>query len=819
MGQVIGIDLGTTNSVVATAAGAQPKVLVDRDNKSEFRSVVSLKKRKKKKGAEGADDTGEILVGDAALDNWPMAPADTIVSIKRLMGRGVADPEVEKIKGTSDYRIEEPSDGTKDSMRVVMGGKQYSPVDISGMILKKAKEDAEFRLGEEVTHAVVTVPAYFSQRQKGATRKAGLQAGLQVIRVLEEPTAAAIAFGMDNMDSDKPQCILVYDLGGGTFDISILMWAGNVFAPLNLEGDMWLGGDNFDQVLIDHAVAYVKEEFEMDPTEDKRFMVELKKAAKATKERLSSQRSADLIVASTLRDEDGDVIDVEMEITQDEYNRMIRPFIERASALVEKALENADLTPDGVDSVLMAGNSTCIPLVQESMEQMFGKDKLLRNVHPKQCVALGAALMAARTGPSVICQNPDPADPNRECGHVNKPDAEVCAKCGGELGLAESSEGPEIDIAPVVHSLTPFSYGVQTAGDKYTVFIEKNEAYPTEEPKTQTFYTREANQRMISICVYGGDNMEKASLNEKQGEAFAVLPPGLPSGAPIRIRIWLDSDGVFDLAAYLEDGTNLEPVILMGEKDNKVVQEIEDMEAAFEEEALKPEKKASLEKVRNEAFDKLRKKDVDGAREQAAKLRHELEEVEQAEGVDALREKADSLTGFAQFVLQEYSWAMPADQVYELNKLVEATRDSVQRNDLSQLEKSIKELDDATNRLPPVVMALLNLRGAINARILPVDPGTAERLMQELESIEQALKGGDASAAARLNTLAAEVKQSIDNQGPSGKKCPACGAITGGGRYCPKCNADTWQLDTKASGGSGGLSSSGAQSADFDVAI
>jgi len=249
------------------------------------------------------------------------------------------------------------------------------------------------------------------------------------------------------------------------------------------------------------------------------------------------------------------------------------------------------------------------------------------------------------------------------------------------------------------------------------------------------------------------------------------------------------------------------------------VKEIEEMEAAFEEEALKPEKKASLERVRNEAFDKLRNKDVDGAREQAARLRQELEQVEQAEGVDALREKAERLTGFTQFVLQEYSWAMPADQVYKLNKLVESTRDAVQRNDLAQLEKSIQELDAATNNLPPVVMGLLNLRGAIHGRILPVEPTVAEGLMQELESIEQALKGGDVSAAGRLNALAMKVKEAIDKQGPSGRKCPACGAITGGSRYCPKCNADTWQLDTKVSGGSGKIGSTGGKSSDFDVEI
>jgi len=620
-----------------------PHVLLSRENKSESPAVVGVRKRKKRQNAERADAASEILVGDAALDNWPMAPTETIVAIRRLMGRTLSDPEVQKVRAVHDYEVVEPSVGRKHSVCVVMGNRQYSPIDISGMILKKAKEDAEFRLGDEVTHAAITVPAYFSQQQRNATQDAGLQAGLRVVKVLDEPTAIAIAFSVDDRANDSRQCILIYDLNGGAIDISVLMREGSVFAPLSLESDISLGEDNFDQVLIDHAVAYVKEEFEMDPTEDKRFMVELKKAAKATKEKLSSQHSGDLIVASTLRDEDGDVIDVKMEVTQAEYNRMIRPFVERASELVRKALVNVDLASDDVDRVLMAGRSTCIPLVQESMEQMFGKGRVYCDSALERYRALGAAVVAEqmdndaeRRRPieethGARCESPDPSSPKRECGHVNRLDAVACARCGADLGSRHDGGEIEIDLGlsrsheppDVTQHFTPFSYGFQGSNDAYLVCIQKGEVYPTVNPRIHTFFTQTRNQRMFSITLYGGDNMEKASQNEKQGEAFAVLPPGLPSGAPIRIRIWLDSDGVFDLAAYLEDGTNLEPVILMGEKDNKVVQEIEDMEAAFEEEALNPEKKARLEKVRNEAFDKLRKKDVDGAREQAAKL-HEL---------------------------------------------------------------------------------------------------------------------------------------------------------------------------------------------------
>ena len=815
MGHLVGIDLGTTNSVVASAEGASPQVLVDKNNRSQFRSVVSLKKRKSKKGGDDTGGAPEILVGDVALDNWPMAPTDTIVSIKRLMGRAVVDPEVEKVKRGFLYKVVQPSDGTRDGVRVVMGDKEYSPVEISALILRCAKEFAEFRLGGEVTHAVITVPAYFSQKQKSATRQAGLLAGLQVIQILDEPTAAAVAFGVDNAKSSEAKCILVYDLGGGTFDISILMWAGNLFSQINLEGDMWLGGDNFDQVLIDHAIQYIKEEYEMDPVTDMRFMVELRKAARETKERLSTSRSADLVVASLLKDADGDIIDVVMEVTREQYEAMIRPLVDRATALVEKALANADLKPDQVDHVLMAGNCTCIPLVQESMEKLFGKDKILRNVHPKNCVALGAAIVAARRGAQVICQAPDPANPERECGRVNKDEATVCEKCGAELSLRKGQDDVGLVVGEegvVCHGIAPFSYGAQTAGDTYNVYIKKNDQVPTPESDrmTLTFYTRQPNQRMIAIPVYGGDNLEKASANEKQGEAFAVLPPGLPKGAPVRIRIWLNSNGIFELAAFLEDGTNLEPLVLEGYKDQKAVEKIEEVEAAFHEESLDPEKRARLEQARNEAFNRLKRKDYEGALEQARRVNEIADESEQADQSDALKAKCDGLVNFTQFVLQEYSWALPAERVYEMNKLLEEVRQALQGGDQVALKQKCEQLDTATNKLPQIVNVLMGVRGAINTRIRPIDPEKAQELFEELERIEQGLKSNSSAAKGQFEAFLKKLTQVIEAMPKAVvQKCPDCGAPTQGKRICPNGH-DTWIPTAKSgvqSSGIGGISS------------
>ena len=422
MGNPIGIDLGTTNSVVAVADGQEIRVLNNRDGKPYTRSVVSMRRKKGKKD--------ELLVGDIALKNWPMAPKDTILSIKRLMGRGIADQTVQKIKKDFLYEVVEPSEGTRDSVRVIMGGKQYSPTDISAMILKKIKEDAEYRLGGLVTDAVITVPAYFSQAQKAATRRAGQKAGLRVMMVMDEPSAVAIAYGMDNIDSDEPKYILVYDLGESTFDISVMMGVGNALAPLALEGDMWLGDDNFDEILVDRVVEHIKAEYGIDPTTNMRCMARLKTAAQEAKESLTSARSADIIVPAALQDQDGNLIDFEMDITREQFEDMIRPLVEGTIRLAERALESAGLSIEDISYVMMAGNSTHVTLVQQEVEKKFGAERVKRKMHSNLSVAKGAAKIAKVLYGWIVCQAPNSSDPDRECMHRNRKDQSECEKCG-----------------------------------------------------------------------------------------------------------------------------------------------------------------------------------------------------------------------------------------------------------------------------------------------------------------------------------------------------------------------------------------------------
>ena len=797
MGKTIGIDLGTTNCVVAICDGPKPRILDNREAHAQTRSVVSLRKRKRDGGT-----TEETLAGEAALDNWPLAPKDTILSVKRLMGRAVDDPEVQNVRSAVLYEIVEPSDGTKESVRVVMGGKQYSPPEISSIILKKLKADAEYRLGEEVTHAVITVPAYFTASQRKATFEAGNIAGLKVIKILAEPTAAAISFGIESGDG-TPKTVLVYDLGGGTFDISILTFAGNAFAPLTLQGDMWLGGDDFDQVLVDRALEFIRKENGIDPSRNMRFMVELKKAAQKTKESLSANRSADLMVTGLLQDKDGNLIDLQMEITQEAYARMIQKLVNKTVTLTKKALAAQEFTPDDIDYVLMAGNSTGVPQVQQAMEDLFGANKVMRKIHPKHCVALGAAILAARLGIEFkFC----PA-----CDHGNKPSATVCEneKCHAALEVEKREPGdtvpgeiPNIEIPD--GGVAPYNYGTQSAGDKFTLFVKKDESVPTENPQWQTFYTRTPNARMISIPVFGGENLEKASLNKREGEAFAILPPRLPKDTAVRVKVWLDSNGMFLVAAQLEDGADLHPWIVKGESDAKVIQAVENVDQMLAKKgaAVSPEEKEELDEAKNKLFDDMRKGNVAQAQKQAERLLQLAEHAGEGEGDLTLESMAENLIGFTEFVLHEYAWALEANAAYSLNSLLEEAKRAMEKKEKRTLEQKVQALKEAIDRTPETIRIFLNLRGAINLHIHPVDPVLAMSLMEDLDDVETGFKTRKAAAPSNLNALAAKVTKAIEEarkKQPMGFPCANGHIVPPNERRCPVCGDDMSQLNWKGS--------------------
>lgn len=783
MGRIIGIDLGTTNSVVSVVDAGGARILQNRENEHSTRSIVGYNK-------------GEFLVGKVALRKWPLNTQETVISIKRLMGRGIHDSEIEKMRKSYKYGINKPSDGSDDYVCIPLGGKEYTPTDISAMLLKKLKDDAEYVLGEEVTHAVITVPAYFNDRQRHATREAGLKAGLKVMKLLDEPTAAAIAYGIESREQDA-KTLLVYDLGGGTFDISVLMMGMGAYAPLNLQGDMWLGGDDFDQLIIDYVLDHIKSEYGLEPAKgsDKtsmRFMAELKIAAQEAKEALSSSSVASIILPGLLTDSMGNLIDIDIDITQSQFETMSAPLVAKAAALVMLAIKNANLTAYDIDYVLMAGNSTAMPMIQRSMEELFGREKILRKIHPKHCVAMGAAMTA------VVYRGVDCP----KCKHSNSDlDAEVCEKCGTSLSGAEKSKtcpkcgsgndtntekcaicgSPFLSIDPENDGgCAAFSYGIQTAGDKYAVFIKKSDPYPTppENRLVQTFHTIYPNQPSISIPVYGGDNMDRASSNERQGCAYAVLPPGCPEGTAVRIKLWLNKDGYFELSAYLDDGTDLQPKILR-EKDKAVAQYMDAVEAKIQEKRdfMAERDRDEINELRNEVYNAIKNDDPEEARQKAQMIEKKLDGIVPDDGLPL--DPAQGLINFAMFVTNQYAWLIGAE-AYTLNLRIEELRKACASGDETLKRTAMERLNGVLDSLltsNELLASFVTIHSFILQTVQPVDPVQCANLREELFSIEQMFRDGNPDAMNKLIAFSERLGRmgGGDPDPRKIKKCHTCG--------------------------------------------
>jgi len=415
-GKSIGIDLGTTNTVMFLMHTA-PQAILNRESEQLTPSVVALKKGKK---------TGDtLLVGKRAQEHALYAGKNYLYSVKRLMGRGYDDKDVQKMKENVSYEIVPSPHGDEDVVRVKLDNKLYEPKEISAEILKKVKADAEYRLNAKIDSAVITVPAYFSERQKHATREAGLLAGLRVKRVIDEPSAAAIAYGIDQNDGED-RMVLVFDLGGGTFDVSILLMVGGTFQQMANEGDMWLGGDDFDELIMNWVINQIEDDEGIENLRNNQELLqELRQKASAAKVMLSTSESADIILNS-LKDESGMPVPIDYEITRSEFNQLIDARVDKAMDIVNLALRAAELEKDDIDAVLMVGGSSIIPRFQQRVETEFGKNKVMRNIHPMTCVAQGAAILAKNLSEKAVwCA----------CGEENSFDDVKCRKCGLDLTI------------------------------------------------------------------------------------------------------------------------------------------------------------------------------------------------------------------------------------------------------------------------------------------------------------------------------------------------------------------------------------------------
>jgi len=534
MGKIIGIDLGTTNSAVAVMEGGEAKIITTAEGGRTCPSVVAENKK------------GDRLVGQLAKRQAVTNSENTIFSVKRFIGRKYDDKEAQDDLKKMPYKHSKASDG---SVRVVMNGKDYSPQEISAFILQKLKIDAETYLGEKVEEAVITVPAYFSDSQRQATKDAGKIAGLKVSRIINEPTAASLAYGLDKKKNEK---IAVYDLGGGTFDITILELGDGVFEVKSTNGDTHLGGDDFDQVIMDYIIDEYKKDQGVDLHSDTAALQRVKEAAEKAKIELSTTADTEINLPFITADQEGPK-HLQMNINRAKLEDLVSELIKKTLKPCETVLKDAKLDKKDINEVILVGGMTRMPAVREAVKKFFDKEPS-HSVNPDEAVAMGAAIQ------------------------------------GGVLG------GEVKDL--LLLDVTPLSLGIETLGGVMTKLIEKNATIPTS--KSQVFSTAADNQTQVDIHVLQGER-EMAADNKTLGRFILDGIPPAPRGVPqVEVSFDIDANGIVNVKA-LDKATNKEQKITITSSSGLSEEEIEKMKKDAEEHADEDKKKREVVDVKNAA--------------------------------------------------------------------------------------------------------------------------------------------------------------------------------------------------------------------------
>ncbi len=631
-GKIIGIDLGTTNSAVAVMEGGSPKVIPTAEGRNTYPSVVSFKGK-------------DITVGDVAKRQMVLNPKATVNSVKRFMGRKLKDKAVQAAIKHVAYQVTEGKEG----MAVVeIDGQKYTPQEISAKILGKAKADAESYLGQPVTRAVITVPAYFDDSQRQATKQAGEIAGLTVERIVNEPTAAALAYGLDKKGSAT---IAVYDLGGGTFDISILEIGEGVFEVKSTNGDTFLGGDDFDNQIIDWIIAEFKKESGKDLSKDPQALQRIKDAAEKAKIELSSAQQSDINQPFIAQGDDGQPLHLTMTLTRAKLEELVDDLIQKSFTPVEKALKDAGVKASDIHEVVLVGGMTRMPKIQEEVKKFFGKEPH-KGVNPDEVVAVGAAIQAG-----VI---------------------------GGDVS----------DI--VLLDVTPLTLGLETLGGVMTPLIERNTTIPTS--KSQVFSTAADNQTQVEIHVLQGER-SMATDNKSLGRFILDGIPPAGRGMPqIEVTFDIDSNGILNVTAK-DKTTSKEQKITIQNSTNLSDDEIEKMKNEAESHAAEDKAKREVVEARNHATsvafeldkqlkeygDKVSEEDRKAIEENVAKLK------ELAAKPDVTKAELDQATEATFASARKLGEAFQAAQAAGAAKPDEAGEKSDKASDSSEAKKSAEE--------------------------------------------------------------------------------------------------------------------------------
>lgn len=667
MKKVIGVDLGTTNSVVAFKT-KEVEVLRNNENEELTRSCVGWR-------------NNDFIVGKPAFSTLlKLEPQNLILSVKRLMGVAFKDEmvqkmieETHKVRGYYKYTIAQLKGGTDDAVAVILGGKQYAPEQISAEILKKIKADVEEKEGE-VSHVVITVPAYFTEKQKNATKLAAKYAGLKVLKLLAEPTAAAIAYGVDNLKTGEAKTVLIYDFGGGTFDLSVLNIVDGQYLEMGTGGDRWLGGDDIDKELSSHIYKQVCQKYNLDFTSiDKlienlpnkkrnNFLSTFRTQIEDIKIQLSSAQSSDFILEDILEDENGDTIDINITLTRPEFEKLIRPFVQRSIDLIDDLLKGMSYEIDMIDSILLVGGTSCIPLVKEMLVQKYGAEKIKSSKKPMLAIAEGAAILAHRL------------DDNYEA----------------------EPEGTEGVIQEIAYSTNHNLY-VMFRNDDGELQPERimERQMPLPQTSVRKFKTSADNQRIVKVEMKS--DVENGELEDGSSVAFLTIDQDLPASSELVFEFELSIDETLKVTVYPQGHKNKakQVPITRGQKDARAFKIIDDEIKNFNSGDYSLEKQHRFEKTVIEKLKEAEKIGLDNSLDERwAKISYETQEAADRIKSEPEQKGQRDNSILAKILIGNYSMLISDNDLNKMRKLIEIIDNDDDNLKVAQAQEKLESITD-----------------------------------------------------------------------------------------------------------------------------
>ena len=709
MAKAIGIDLGTTNSVVAFKDVTVRTIQTGANNEDLCRSCVAM------------DKNGNFIVGNSVYNAWKRHAPNIVVSAKRLMGAAINDANVQKMKGDKHsypFGIQKLSSGTEDAVAILLHGKEYTPEQISAEILRSLKTDANTKLGD-VEYAVITVPAYFNEKQKSATKKAAKMAGLKVLQLLAEPTAAALSYGFDNLKPDEDKTLLIYDFGGGTFDLSILTAAGGQFVETGAGGDRWLGGDDIDVILSD----YVKEQIEANNNinlqdllsqktekEVKEFTAGLKSDVENAKKTLSQSTSATIFISQYLEDEDEEPID-DIVVSRDTFESLIRPLIQRTIDLIEELLVKTSISADDISNILLVGGSSCIPLVKRMLVEKYGEEKVLSSEKPMLAIAHGAAILAASIDTSKWKDDDDDDFDENEAPS----DGPIVYTAKHNYLIQVQKEGKK-ELEPIIADQTPLPYSIN-----------------------RQFSTTVNGQKIVEVRLFSD---AEDGTYDKLASGFFTISENLRSGSKLNFTFNLDEDETLRVKVkVVETGKTAQVVLGRGNKDSSCLSEISSsIEDIMSDSAISDNNKLTFISKIQSVIDTIEKSKLKSDDDKWLNLEQQVKTARQLAS-----EKEPSTLGvnMATILVQQFgSFLDPADynEMSSKLKLYNSSNDKFQKESINE------ELQYVANQYP-LLLNIFLYKIVANKASVPQDAARANCAYDEMM---QALRTGDVPAIRRI---------------------------------------------------------------------